>query len=107
MTFLIETDLPILSLCELDRNIDFILRLGRFLSFISGGMIAANGLTAGTPVWIESPTTADRDCDGQYVLMAVTKPIESVYQLKITLLGIRATIWRRIQVPNTILLSAL
>src|ERR1035441_9182018 len=40
-------------------------------------------------------------------LMPTAKPKPSVYQLKITLLGIQPPIWRRIQVPSTIPLCCL
>jgi len=36
-----------------------------------------------------------------------TKPNSSIYQLKITLLGIEPLIWRRLQVPSTMLLCCL
>jgi hypothetical protein len=39
--------------------------------------------------------------------MPTKKAIPSVYQLKITLLGIDPQIWRRIQVPSTVSLSSL
>src|ERR1035441_1290924 len=39
--------------------------------------------------------------------MPTAKPKPSVYQLKITLLGIQPPIWRRIQVPSTIPLCCL
>jgi Plasmid pRiA4b ORF-3-like protein len=45
----------------------------------------------------------DAKCD----LISAKKAIPSVYQLKITLLGMDAPIWRRIQVPSTVSLSSL
>jgi hypothetical protein len=39
--------------------------------------------------------------------MAAKKPTPSIYQLKVTLLGIEPPIWRRIQAPGTTLLCCL
>ena len=39
--------------------------------------------------------------------MPTTKPMPSIYELKITLLEIEPPIWRRIQVPSTLLLCCL
>src|SRR5215831_18440253 len=45
----------------------------------------------------------DAKCD----FMSTQKAVPSVYQLKITLLGIDPPIWRGIHVPSTMLLSSL